>query len=193
VGGTGLLRARFAENGAEIVLDRAWETEVESLSNRFLSEFVPRLERFCAQEFGDGVSLGHIADEPLMRTVGFGASGRPTSLGPLSAYLEETGQAYLRVAPGSSAVEVLPKAMSKGQALHKLQTELGISPGRTAVAGDEYNDLPMFSAELAAFQTCPGNACDAVKEAVWRNGGTVAMAPYSDGVIERLRRPLPGV
>ena len=188
IGRTGLLRAWFADGGMETVEDEAWHRAVDAMGEEFLADFVPDFDRFCRDEFGPDVSLGHVEGEPLLRTVVLPTPARGRVLEALSGYLAQTGYAYLRTTSNPYAVAVLPRAMSKGEAVRKLQAELRVAPERTLVAGDERNDLPMFDPAIAALQVCPGNACQPVKELVRANRGVVGQEPYSDGVIEGVRR-----
>ncbi len=77
---------------------------------------------------------------------------------------------------------------SKGTALAELGRLCGIGPGEIFAVGDHFNDLPMLDGTHARWVACPGNAVDAVKHAVIRAGGCVAVSDCGDGVVEALQR-----
>jgi HAD superfamily hydrolase (TIGR01484 family) len=79
----------------------------------------------------------------------------------------------------------------KGSVLKALQTHLGIQPGDTFAAGDNFNDLPMLDPEIAHHLACPANSVEEVKETVRRSGGYVAELAGGDGVAEALRQICP--
>jgi len=188
IGRTGLMWATFATDGRALISDEKREQEARDLGERYLSQFVPALEAFCRQELGRECELGHLADEPLMRTV------EPTDGFPvdfverLREFVSRDGWAYCRPSASERVVEVLPCDMSKGEALRKLQQELGVPAESTLVAGDWTNDLPMFDVALARYQVCPANATEQVKKRVAANSGIVAERPFSDGVVDAVRR-----
>jgi hydroxymethylpyrimidine pyrophosphatase-like HAD family hydrolase len=80
----------------------------------------------------------------------------------------------------------------KGSVLRGLQSLLGVEPGETFAAGDNYNDLPMLRTEIARHLACPSNSIDEVKDAVRDGGGHVSELVGGDGLAEALLRfPLP--
>lgn len=80
------------------------------------------------------------------------------------------------------------KSMTKGKAVRRIQAQLGITPAGTIVAGDGLNDLSMMRKSLARYQVAPSNAEPRVRERVLQNGGIVSALPYSEGVVEAVRR-----
>jgi hydroxymethylpyrimidine pyrophosphatase-like HAD family hydrolase len=76
----------------------------------------------------------------------------------------------------------------KGSVLQGLQALLGIGPGETFAAGDNYNDLPMLRREIARHLACPVNSIVEVKAAVRKGGGYVADQVGGDGLVEALLR-----
>ena len=59
-------------------------------------------------------------------------------------------------------LEVFPKGVDKGTALHTICKELGISPEQTVAFGDHELDIPLI--EAAGFGVAMGNAIEEVKE-----------------------------
>jgi HAD superfamily hydrolase (TIGR01484 family) len=76
----------------------------------------------------------------------------------------------------------------KGSVLQGLQAHLGIEPGETFAAGDNYNDLPMLRREIARHLACPVNSIIEVKTAVREGGGYVSEQVGGDGLVEALSR-----
>lgn len=74
----------------------------------------------------------------------------------------------------------------KGAALRAVADHLGATRESIFASGDNYNDLSMLDGRHAALVACPGNAVDAVKEAVRGAGGYVASGHCSSGVAEAL-------
>ena len=70
---------------------------------------------------------------------------------------------YTTVKSRPILLEVLPKGVSKGDALVRLADLLGIDIDEIMACGDEENDLSMI--EAAGFGVAMGNAIDSVKEA----------------------------
>lgn len=77
------------------------------------------------------------------------------------------------------------EGLGKGRAVVELGQRLGVTLGRTFVAGDNHNDLSMLEIP-AGFAACPANAVDEVRLAVERRGGFVAGERASGGMIQAL-------
>lgn len=77
-------------------------------------------------------------------------------------------------------------AYNKGTALAEVRRWLGVPPEQVLAVGDQYNDLPMLSRQVAGWLAAPGNAIPTVREAVLRQGGYVSRRPYGSGVLEAL-------
>jgi len=63
-------------------------------------------------------------------------------------------------------LEIIPKAINKGQGLRDVCAALGIAPTHTIAFGDAANDIPMLQA--AGLGVAMGNAQEAVKQAADR-------------------------
>jgi hypothetical protein len=74
----------------------------------------------------------------------------------------------------------------KGAVLKGLQALLGIDPGETFAAGDNYNDLPMLRREIARYLACPVNSIGEVKAAVRAGEGYVSDQVGGDGLVQAL-------
>jgi len=77
-------------------------------------------------------------------------------------------------------------AYNKGTALAEVARRLGIAPEAVLAVGDQHNDLPMLSREVAGWLAAPGNAIPGVREAVLRQGGFVSRHTHGHGVLEAL-------
>jgi hydroxymethylpyrimidine pyrophosphatase-like HAD family hydrolase len=77
-------------------------------------------------------------------------------------------------------------AYNKGTALAELTRRLSLFPEQVFAAGDHYNDLPMLARERAGWLAAPGNAVEAVKQTVRRQGGFVSERSHGEGVADAL-------
>jgi hydroxymethylpyrimidine pyrophosphatase-like HAD family hydrolase len=82
---------------------------------------------------------------------------------------------------------LMPVHMNKGRAVKAIQGVAGVSSKNTVVAGDAFNDLPMFKKELARYMICPANTHPELKKWIISQGGTVASKNYSWGIIEAMK------
>lgn len=79
---------------------------------------------------------------------------------------------------------------SKGTALSEIARRLNVSSQHVLAAGDHWNDLPMLQSDRAAYLVAPGNAIDAVKQTVLRQGGFVSDESCGYGVLAGLEHHL---
>jgi hydroxymethylpyrimidine pyrophosphatase-like HAD family hydrolase len=77
-------------------------------------------------------------------------------------------------------------AYNKGSALAEVRRRLGLRPEAVLAVGDQHNDLPMLSREVAGWLAAPQNAIPAVQQAVLSQGGFVSRQPHGRGVLEAL-------
>jgi hydroxymethylpyrimidine pyrophosphatase-like HAD family hydrolase len=75
----------------------------------------------------------------------------------------------------------------KGTALGEIARRLSIGVNHIFAAGDHLNDLPMLERRHAGCLMAPGNALEAVKSAVRRQGGYVSKLPHGHGVLDGLK------
>ena len=80
-----------------------------------------------------------------------------------------------------------PAAGTKGQALRKLMSKLGIDQRRVLAIGDGPNDISMLDGSAAGLPACVGNALPHVKDVVTEAGGYVCENDDAGGVIEALQ------
>lgn len=84
-------------------------------------------------------------------------------------------------------------AYNKGSALAEVRRRLDLPAEQVLAVGDQHNDLPMLSRQVAGWLAAPANAIAPVREAVLRQGGFVSPRPHGQGVLEALqwcaRRP----
>jgi len=79
------------------------------------------------------------------------------------------------------------RAFNKGSALGEIARRLGIAKHSVFTIGDHLNDLPMLSAEYAAFIAAPANAVPIVKQTVRAAGGYVSVRPHGNGVADAIK------
>ena len=78
-------------------------------------------------------------------------------------------------------------AYNKGTALAELTRRLGLSADEVFAAGDHLNDLPMLSRRYARWLAAPGNAVEAVKNAVRQQEGYVSELACGAGIAEAMK------
>ena len=81
-------------------------------------------------------------------------------------------------------------AYNKGTALAEIARRLGVTKERVFAAGDHFNDVPMLSAEFAAYLVAPDNAIEPVKQLVRNQSGYVSHQPWGHGVARGLEHYL---
>ena len=79
------------------------------------------------------------------------------------------------------------QAFNKGSALGEISRRLGFQRGEVFAIGDHLNDLPMLSAQYAAFLAAPANAVPMVKETVLQAGGYISSRAHGTGVAEAIK------
>jgi hydroxymethylpyrimidine pyrophosphatase-like HAD family hydrolase len=144
------------------------------------------------------------ADVPRLRAwveERFGAIYYEDAWSPFCLIAEQTGDAnviheyladYCRTVPHLSLVRndvcsrFSHEAFNKGTALAEIARQLGVTPEETFAAGDHLNDLPMLLRRHACWLAAPGNAVDAIKEAVRGQNGYVSELTHGHGVAEGL-------
>ena len=93
----------------------------------------------------------------------------------------------LSVNRNSRLVQVQDAAAGKGNVLRALADVWGIAPHEVLAVGDSANDFSMLDGRHGFRAGAPGNADDAIKEAVRGVGGYVAEERVGLGVLEVLR------
>ena len=78
-------------------------------------------------------------------------------------------------------------AYNKGTALAELARRLALNSEQVFAAGDHLNDLPMLSNAYARWLAAPGNAVEAVKQAVREQAGFVSELTHGRGVTEAIK------
>jgi Cof subfamily protein (haloacid dehalogenase superfamily) len=89
--------------------------------------------------------------------------GEPQNLTELFNYYKNNDLEVSFTFSSPTSMDILPKGVSKGNALKKLAEHLQIKPKRIAVIGDYMNDLEMF--KVAGTSVAMGNAPQEVKQA----------------------------
>lgn len=99
-----------------------------------------------------------------------------------------SGFFYAFSAAPAQITSLLPYYMNKGDVIKLMQKRMGISPEETLVAGDQTNDLHMFSSTVAKYMICPGNADVRIKKVVAENNGIISDKNYSWGIIDGISK-----
>ena len=89
--------------------------------------------------------------------------GDPQKLAGLYNYYQNNNHEVSFTFTSPTSMDILPKGVSKGNALKKLAKYLHIKPERIVVIGDYLNDLEMF--KVAGTSVAMGNAPQEVKQA----------------------------
>lgn len=121
------------------------------------SAYVERADRAFVGEVGKYyAALAEVddldqVDDDILKVAVF-VFGDPADLAaPALAALGDLGATHQVVVSSDHWVDVMVPGVTKGQALHDLQTDLGITAAQTAVFGDYLNDLEMMAAGDLSF------------------------------------------
>ncbi len=90
----------------------------------------------------------------------------------------------LEITHSAAAVDIMPKGVNKGSALHFLAEKVGIAPTAMVGIGDTVGDLPML--KEVGHVACPANATEDIQAYVKERGGYVARQRDVCGVVEIL-------
>ncbi len=110
--------------------------------------------------------------------------------GCFDALRERWSDAALLAQSHKVLLEVGPRDVSKGNAVRRLMTELGLNPGECAAVGDAENDLSML--EVVGHPATVGNAIDAVKRRARYVGASCDDGGFADVVDWLLGLSRPG-
>lgn len=80
---------------------------------------------------------------------------------------------------------------NKGSALKALAESMDLQPESTFAIGDGHNDLTKLNRDIAHHIACPANAHPEVQRCLLDQGGYLAKACYSHGVLEALEHFFP--
>jgi hypothetical protein len=178
--------------GGEVTLDADHEVALEYQDHAFHERLWPRVrEVFLALLEADVVSrLGYDSISP-QRIIDFTARvGQGPRLWELLAPLLGPEDYYPFNPRRGEMGALLPAHMNKGAIVRTMQVRLNVPPEQTVVAGDAFNDLPMFDPALCGGMVCPSNADELLRERVEAHGGVIAESAYSWGVVEGVERLL---
>lgn len=189
-GQTGRQLARVV--AGEVVIDQEHEQAIAAQDNVFHEKMWPRvrevIQALLAEEVVERVGYDVISPQRLVDfTARAGCRDRMWEL--LEPLLGPEAYYPFNPARGETGV-LLPAHMNKGAILGVMQARLGVAPAETLVAGDAFNDLPMFDPSRCGAMVCPSNADEALLAHVKAHGGIVADAAYSWGVVEGVEKVL---
>ncbi|HOL22186.1 MAG TPA: HAD hydrolase family protein [bacterium] len=166
-------------------LDAEWDHEMISCKAEFDREYLIPVREFL-NSFAEEKKLTEYFD--YIFSIEFPVLEREKITERFNSNNIIREKTYHLFLPDRKTVLIFPWYLSKGLAVRKVQSILGISPQFTMIAADGVNDLPMLERDIARLQVTPANADPEVKEKVEENGGIVSELPYSDGVVESARK-----
>ena len=81
-------------------------------------------------------------------------------------------------------ITIYHQSAGKGNTLNAFAQSLAIKPDEVLAIGDSLNDLSMIDSHLGFVGACVGNADDAVKQTVLKNGGYVGKGVAFEGILD---------
>lgn len=99
--------------------------------------------------------------------------------------LKEFAATHQVVVPGMHWIDIMNTTANKGAAVHRLQRDLGITPGQTMAFGDYLNDLEMLDAAAWSFAVANAHP-EVLRRARYRAAST-----HDLGVIRTISKLLP--
>jgi hydroxymethylpyrimidine pyrophosphatase-like HAD family hydrolase len=189
-GQTGRQLARVVDG--ELVVDEEHERFIAEQDEAFHERMWPRVREVIMALLAEDVviRIGYDIISP-QRLVDFTSRpGKTERMWELLEPLLGPGDYYPFRPTHEETGVLLPAHMNKGSVVRTMQERLGVSPAETLVAGDAFNDLPMFDPQLCGAMVCPGNADEITKAHLRAHGGVLAESEYSWGVIEGVGRIL---
>jgi sucrose-phosphate synthase len=142
------------------------------------------LEEIYRLGLGDGIRLQEFEEGQPRFQAGFYWDARPESLHAFYERLSHLDQVYIQ-ASYNTYIDVMPVPVGKGNAVHFLRDQLGLSPERVVVAGDSGNDRQMF--ETGYKGIIPINALDELKTLARQPWHYHSHYPAARGVLDGLR------
>jgi hydroxymethylpyrimidine pyrophosphatase-like HAD family hydrolase len=177
-------REIYRHDGAEYVPLAEWNERCEVDHAEIFAAVRPRLRgwieaieaRFAATIYSDAYS-------PLCVIAGHAGEADE-----LHAWMDECCAKVpeLTVVRNDVYARLSHRDYNKATVLTEISRLLGVRGDEVLAAGDHFNDLPMLAGDCATRLVAPGNAVEAVKLLVRRNGGFVSEAPCGHGVAEGL-------
>jgi sucrose-phosphate synthase len=180
-----LPRPRFicSEVGTEIL-------DLDDPSNRVGQAYAAQVESSWDLDeiynlgLGDGIRPQEFKEGQPRFQAGFYWDARAESLRAFYKRLSHLGQVYIQ-ASYNTYIDVMPVAVGKGNAVHFLRDQLGLSAERVVVAGDSGNDRQMFETEHKGI--VPVNALDELKALARQPWHYHSPYPAARGVLDGLR------
>jgi len=142
------------------------------------------LEEIYRLGLGDGIRLQEFEKGQPRFQAGFYWDARPESLQAFHERLSGLDGVYIQ-ASYDTYIDVLPINLGKGNAVHFLRNQLGLTPEQVAVAGDSGNDRQMFETEYKGI--VPVNALDELKALASKPWHYHSPYPAARGVLDGLR------
>lgn len=142
------------------------------------------LDKIYSLGLGDGIRRQEFEEGQPRFQAGFYWDARPESLEAFHARLARLDQVYIQ-ASYNTYIDVLPINLGKGNAVHFLQGQLGLSTEQVVVAGDSGNDRQMFETGLKGI--VPVNALEELKALARQPWHYHSPYPAARGVLDGLR------
>jgi Cof subfamily protein (haloacid dehalogenase superfamily) len=159
-----------------VVLSGKRSAYVERSDPRFMAE---ALKYHVALEIVDDLLL---VDDDIVKVAIIDFDDAETSTAPHLAQFRETHQVVIS---GAHAIDVIAANVNKGEALERLQRQLGITRDQTVVFGDYLNDIEMLDAAGLSFAMADAHP-EVLKHARYR-----APSNRDHGVVDILDRLIP--
>lgn len=156
-----------------------------ALGVRYAAQVSPDwdLETIYTLGEGAGVRRQDFPEQPCFQA-GFFWDGQPETLAAFYQRLTDHDSYHIYPSYGEF-IDVMPKAVGKGQTVRFLQQELGLDEKHVVVAGDSGNDLQMFETGFKGI--VPVNALEELKTAASRPWHYHSPYPAARGVLDGLR------
>lgn len=133
---------------------------------------------------GEGIRRQEFETDPPRFQAGFYWDARPETLEAFTGRLAPLDQVYIQTAY-DFYIDVLPRMLGKGKAVHFLQEQLGLPPEQVVVAGDSGNDRQMFATPFKGI--LPANALDELQVLACQPWHYQSPYPAARGVLDGLQ------
>jgi hydroxymethylpyrimidine pyrophosphatase-like HAD family hydrolase len=162
-----------------------WNDPQNAIGQRYAAQVTPDwdLETILAAGEGPGVQRSNFAHGQPRFQAGFAWDGDPRTL--VAFRKRMAGFEHCHILPSHGEfIDVLPLALGKGETVHFLQRELGLTAERVVVAGDSGNDRLMFDAGFKGI--LPSNVLDELRVLARQPWHYYSPFPSARGVLDGL-------
>ena len=155
--------------------------DIEASAVDHICVFPEASEVFLKYMESYGFEIRHVTDASQLPSIlHIGVYHDPEKHHPVSDFMHDYDDELTTNIAGREWVDFMPKGISKGKTLKKLQEILNISPEETMVFGDQDNDVSMMKA--AKYSYAVGGAAEVAKAAA----AYICPPREEDGVLQVL-------